>query len=127
MRPYAGHQLPLPKPVRIFNKRLSRARLVVECTFGILAARWRMYWRVLGLSPSNVNACMKATHVLYNYLRRSLQELLRMEMGMPNGHLPDVTRAGANNAPRQALQVREKLTTYLSSPAGEVPWQYAVE
>ncbi|KAM9498791.1 uncharacterized protein ACWYII_002028 [Salvelinus alpinus] len=74
MRPYAGRQLPLPKPVRIFNKRLSRARLVVECTFGILAARWRMYWRVLGLSPSNVDACVKATCVLYNYLRRSFQE-----------------------------------------------------
>lgn len=61
MRPYAGRQLPLPKPVRIFNKRLSRARLVVECAFGILAARWRMYRRVLGLSPSNVDACVKAT------------------------------------------------------------------
>jgi hypothetical protein len=46
-----------------------------------------------------------------------------MEMGTPNGHLPDVT----NNAPRQALQVREKLTTYFSSPAREVLWQYAVE
>ena len=50
-----------------------------------------------------------------------------MEMGTQNGHLPYVTRAGANNAPRQALQVMEKLTTYFSSPAGEVPWQYAVE
>nr|XP_029529879.1 uncharacterized protein LOC115137692 [Oncorhynchus nerka] len=125
MRPYAGRLLPLPKPVRIFNKQLSR--LVVECAFGILEARWRMYWRVLGLSPSNVNACVKATYVLYNYLRRSFQEPLRMEMGTPNGHLPDVTRAGANNAPRQALQVMEKLTTYFSSPAREVPWQYAVE
>ncbi|XP_020363112.2 protein ALP1-like [Oncorhynchus kisutch] len=127
MRPYAGHQLPLPKPVRIFNKRLSRARLVVECAFGILAARWRMYRRVLGLSPSNADACVKATCVLHNYLWRTFQEPLRIEMGMPNGHLPDVTRAGANNTPRQALQVREKLTTYFSSPTGEVPWQYAVE
>ncbi|XP_055777489.1 uncharacterized protein LOC129854453 [Salvelinus fontinalis] len=42
MRPYAGRQLPLPKP-----------------------------------------------------------EPLRMEMGTPNGHLPDVTRAGANNAPNR--------------------------
>ncbi|CDQ61305.1 unnamed protein product [Oncorhynchus mykiss] len=123
MRPYAGRLLPLPKPVRIFNKRLSRARLVVECAFGILEARWRMYWRLLGLSPSNVDACVKATCVLHNYLRRSFQEPLQMAMGTPNGHLPDVTRAGANNAPRQALQ----LTTYFSSPAGEVPWQYAME
>ncbi|XP_023845473.1 uncharacterized protein [Salvelinus sp. IW2-2015] len=127
MRPYTGCQLPLPKPVRIFNKRRSRTRLVVECAFGILAARWRMYRRVLDLSPSNVDACVKATCVLHNYLQKSFQEPLRMEMGMPNGHLPDVTRAGANNAPRQALQVREKLTTYFSSPAGEVPWQYAME
>ncbi|XP_064795092.1 uncharacterized protein LOC135515346 [Oncorhynchus masou masou] len=123
MRPYAGCQLPLPKPVIIFNKRLSRARLVVECAFGILSARWRM----LGLSPSNVDACLKATCVFKNYLRRSFQEPLRMEMGAPSGHLPDVTRAGANDAPRQALQAREKLTTYFSSPAGEFPWQYAVE
>ncbi|XP_042176962.1 protein ALP1-like isoform X1 [Oncorhynchus tshawytscha] len=90
MRPYTGRQLPLPKPVRIFNKRLSGARLVVECTFGILAARWRMYWRVLGLILSNVNACVKATCVVYNYLRRSFQEPFGMEMGTPNGHLPDV-------------------------------------
>uniref|UniRef100_A0AAZ3SAF6 DDE Tnp4 domain-containing protein n=1 Tax=Oncorhynchus tshawytscha TaxID=74940 RepID=A0AAZ3SAF6_ONCTS len=117
MKPYTGRQLPLPKPVRIFNKRLSRARLVVECAFGFLAARWRMYQRVLGLSPSNVDVCVKATCVLHNYLRRSFQEPLRMAMGTPNGHLPDVTRAGANNTPRQALQV----TTYFSSPAGEVP------
>jgi hypothetical protein len=86
-----------------------------------------MYRRVLGLSPSNIDACLNASCVLHNYLRRSVQGPLPMEMGMPNGHLPDVTRAGANNTPRQALQVREKLTTYFSSPAGEVTWHYAVE
>ncbi|CAB1319006.1 unnamed protein product [Coregonus sp. 'balchen'] len=45
------------------------------------------------------------------------QEPLRTEVETPNGNLLDVTRAGANNNPRQALQVREKLTTYFSSPA----------
>ncbi|CAB1351272.1 unnamed protein product [Coregonus sp. 'balchen'] len=103
MRPYAGRQLPLPKPVRIFNKRQSRAKLVVECTFGILAARWRMYRRVLGLSPANVDACMKA----------NCSPQLPAE-GIP-GAAPDgdghAKWAGANNAPRQALQVREKLTS----------------
>ncbi|CAB1315378.1 unnamed protein product [Coregonus sp. 'balchen'] len=70
---------------------------------------------------------LERPRVLHNYLWRASQEPLRMEMGTPNGHLPNITRAGVNNAPRQALQVREKLTTYFSSPAGEVPWQHAVE
>ena len=77
-----------------------------------------MYQRVLGLSHSNVDACMKATCVLHNYLRRSFQEPLWTEMGTPNGQLPDVTRPGANDVPRQALQVWENLSTYFSSPAG---------
>ncbi|CAB1352270.1 unnamed protein product [Coregonus sp. 'balchen'] len=79
------------------------------------------------ISPVERLAICLWPRVLHNYLRRAFQEPLRMEMGTPNGHLPDVTRAGANNAPRQALQVREKLTTYFSSPAGEVPWQHAME
>ncbi|XP_064845279.1 uncharacterized protein LOC135556205 [Oncorhynchus masou masou] len=64
MRPYTGCQLPLPKPVRIFNKRLS-------------GARSRLGWR------------------------------LESQM---------VTYLMSNNAPRQELQVSEKLTTYFSSP-----------
>ncbi|CAB1330042.1 unnamed protein product, partial [Coregonus sp. 'balchen'] len=120
MRPYAGSQLPLPRPVMIINKRLSRARLVDECAFGILAAWWRMYRRVLGLSPSNVDACVKA--------RCSPQ--LPAE-GIP-GSAPDgdghAKWAGANNTPRQALQVREKLTTYSTlhcqqvKSHGSMPW-----
>jgi hypothetical protein len=38
-----------------------------------------------------------------------------------------VTYLMSNNAPRQELQVSEKLTTYFSSPEGEVHWHYAVE
>ena len=37
MKPYGGAQL--SREQHIFNYRLSRARLVVECAFGILASR----------------------------------------------------------------------------------------
>ncbi len=69
LKPFPGANLSLRNSV--YNYRLSHARLVVENAFGILSAQWRMYWRVIGISPENVEACMKTTCVLHTYLRRS--------------------------------------------------------
>ncbi|KAL1268536.1 hypothetical protein QQF64_033899 [Cirrhinus molitorella] len=41
---------------------------MVECTFGILAAQWRLYHRVLGVSPKIADAVVKATCILHNFL-----------------------------------------------------------
>ncbi|XDV25558.1 hypothetical protein PO909_029458, partial [Leuciscus waleckii] len=70
MRPFPGTTT-LPSRHKVFNYRLSRARLTVENAFGILAAQWRMYRRVIGVSPDHVEACVKATCVLHNFLRRT--------------------------------------------------------
>uniref|UniRef100_A0A8C5AZ13 DDE Tnp4 domain-containing protein n=1 Tax=Gadus morhua TaxID=8049 RepID=A0A8C5AZ13_GADMO len=68
LRPFPGQHHTLEK--RVFNYRLSRARLVVECAFGILASRLRMYRRVIGTSPEVAEVCVRATCVLHNFLER---------------------------------------------------------
>ena len=71
MRPYPrgnnAHRLAQEK--QIFNLRLSRARRIVENAFGILAQRFRLYNRCLQLNVENVDKVVKASCVLYNYLR----------------------------------------------------------
>ncbi|XP_076118925.1 uncharacterized protein LOC143099900 [Alosa pseudoharengus] len=67
MRPFPGPHVPGEQ--RVYNYRLSRARLVVECAFGILSSQWRMYRRMMAVSPTTAEACVRATCVLHNYLR----------------------------------------------------------
>lgn len=49
MRPIGGKQLSIAK--RVFNYRVSRARRYVECAFGILNNKWRIFHRSLNVSP----------------------------------------------------------------------------
>ncbi|XP_056464855.1 uncharacterized protein LOC130404233 [Gadus chalcogrammus] len=49
MTPFPGRILPRER--RVFNYRLSRARLVVENAFGILSSQWRIYRRVIEVRP----------------------------------------------------------------------------
>lgn len=67
MRPYPrSHKLNTSK--KIFNYRLSRARRTVECAFGILVARWRLYRRPIIASISIVVKAVQATIVLHNFI-----------------------------------------------------------
>lgn len=131
MRPFPGRQ---SGSHRVFNFRLSHARLIVENTFGILTSQWRMYRGVIGVSPANADACVKATCVLHNFLRRTSKTTRATQppAGTPTpvvdrnaaGLLP-VTRVGSNNASREAIRVRETLVSYFSNE-GAVIWQPAV-
>lgn len=51
--------------------RLSRARRVIENTFGILASKWRIYRRPIIAGENTVNAIIKATVVLHNFIKKS--------------------------------------------------------
>jgi hypothetical protein len=64
LQPYGGSFLPVNK--RVFNYRLSRARRYIECTFGILANKWRIFHRPLNVSLERPEDIIKTCCALHN-------------------------------------------------------------
>ena len=67
VRPYSRQNLDNKK--RVFNYRLSRARRFVECAFGILANKWRVFHTSISLDPDFVKEIVLAACVLHNFVR----------------------------------------------------------
>ena len=66
MKPYPGKNLHAHK--RAFNNRLSRARMVVECAFGQVKQRWRIFNTTIGLNPEKCELVVKVTCILHNVI-----------------------------------------------------------
>ena len=145
MRPYPGRNLTEDK--NIFNYRLSRARRVIENTFGILVARWRIFRGPIICKPENVIAVVKATICQHNFMRRSDVGRQPIQRYCPPGFvdydngdsniiegawrgqisegapLQPVSRIGTNNHGVGAMSVREDFNKYFNSDVGALPWQ----
>ena len=137
MKPYGNRDM--TRKQRIFNYRLSRARRVVENSFGILANRFQVLLTTMMHEADTVRLLVKACVLLHNLMRTRypvMQNRL-VDFERPNGALvPGAWRAGRNlddtrpdRVPgnnrdfRIAKAQRNLIMEWCNSPAGRVPWQ----
>ena len=59
----------MSEPEKVYNYRLSRGRRTVENTFGILAAKWRIFRTPIKANVDLVENLAKTAVCLHNYLR----------------------------------------------------------
>uniref|UniRef100_A0A8C1RJU9 DDE Tnp4 domain-containing protein n=1 Tax=Cyprinus carpio TaxID=7962 RepID=A0A8C1RJU9_CYPCA len=112
---------------RIHNFRLSRARRVVENSFGILASKWEVYQRRIKLQPQNVDRVIKANCVLHNYIIKTTDPT---QHGTTKNQTPECmaesSTSGAiqnlqqcvNHPSREAFLIREAYKDYFMSTSG---------
>ncbi|XP_046384982.1 protein ALP1-like [Ischnura elegans] len=127
LRPYPGRNRGrLTYEQQVFNYRLSLARKTIECTFGMLAQRWRILRKPIIAAEETVDGIVKAAVVLHNFLRDLEEERGErnyLAVGDEDGEgMPDVANAGIGNHTRRAARVRDIMKSYFCNE-GAVPWQ----
>ncbi|XP_069610675.1 uncharacterized protein [Ranitomeya imitator] len=118
LKPYSSRDLTRTK--KVFNYRLTRARRVVECAFGILTAKWRVLLTAISLHIRTVDEVVKACVVLHNYVLSKEPVSVDdedLETTLWDYHSSSVRSAGS------VSRMRDNFAEYFVSPVGRVPWQ----
>ena len=106
-------------------------RFVVENAFGILVSKFRMYHRVIGISPGAAEACVKASCILHNFMRfakmreEGAVHPIRREATSTASSLQDVSRMGSNNASMESFRIRRTFCSHFYAE-GAVSWQNTI-
>ncbi|XP_073446675.1 protein MIS12 homolog isoform X1 [Dendrobates tinctorius] len=118
LKPYSSRGLTRPK--RIFNYRLTRARRMVECTFGILTAKWRVLLTAINLKTETVDEVIKACVVLHNFV--ICKEPISIEDTSEETTLQDYHDITTRSSVTVSV-MRDNFALYFMSPQGRVHWQ----
>lgn len=126
MRPYSGRNL--SEHEEIYNYRLSRARRIVECAFGILCSKWRILKKEIECHPDKADIIVKCACILHNIIidkERCLENNFKRNSKVINVLQKKYNRVTRNNnrSTVAAYAVRDKFKNYFSSPTGSVPFQ----
>ena len=134
LKPYAKTKLTHAE--RIFNYRLSRARRIIENSFGILGAKCRIFRTTINASLSLTEKIISSTVCLHNWLRNHSSNTYienslvdRDDRGtiIKGQWRSDETvfqpiSCNSYNSTTAAKKTREKFTHYFVN-SGAVDWQ----
>lgn len=120
LRPFGGTHLEIKK--RVFNYRLTRARRYVECAFGILSNKWRIFHRPLDVKEETAIWIVKVCTVLHNFVRE--KDGINFEEASPEVRFDSLPNPQIRRGGRIADSVRNTFADYFQTPSGSVPWQY---
>ncbi|XP_066969032.1 uncharacterized protein [Macrobrachium rosenbergii] len=132
LKAYARSELDAKKK-RIFNRRLSRARGVVEKAFGILTHSFGVFQGPINLAPEKAQVVILACCYLHNFLamtKRSsyMDESFLNEENLDSGKIAGVhpisfQKSNASRNPTDiAGEARDSYCDYFNNE-GKVPWQ----
>lgn len=144
MRPFPRRNVNLSNDERVFNYRLSRARRIIENTFGIMAARWQILNSCISCSSKNAELIIKALVCLHNlmmtcgrdqYCPGGFVDIERNNGEVDGGvwrsevnetYFRRLGRTGANRSTRIAHGMRNYLMQYFMSEIGQeqASWQF---
>ena len=139
MKPYPQRNLTYEQ--KIYNYRISRARKCVECGFGIMANKFRVFINPICLQPSKVDFIVQACCAMHNMLRTiaptrynvvdddvnvGLQSTIQPTPTPSTSTTPTMQPArvsGRRSATQVAKKFRDNLCEYFISEPGAVEWQ----
>ncbi|CAI6357997.1 unnamed protein product [Macrosiphum euphorbiae] len=119
LRPYAGKYLQDIK--RTFNYRLSRARRYVECSFGILSNKWRIFHRPIDVNVEFAIDIVKCCCVLHNFVRD--RDGFKFDDTLTITGMEDLDYDNNLYVNRSVNRYRDALANYFVSEDGQIPWQ----
>lgn len=114
MRPFPKTTAAIDEKKTIFNKRLCRARRVVENAFGILAQKWRIFLRQIESEVETAVHVIEAACVLHNYIKTKQGTITITDTENQNEPIQALTTQRPTNrrATTAAFEIREKFVSY---------------
>lgn len=119
LKPYPRQNLNNQR--RIFNYRLSRARRIVECAFGILSNKWRIFHTSMTIPPDFAVLITKTACVLHNFVRRRDGYNFKDTL---THYFEDFPFRSARQSTNRGRTIRDNFAEYFVSPEGELSYQY---